>query len=447
MRRFILLIVLLCLTPLYLNAQQGLLPRDDEFETYAKNFVNLLVKKDFTTATKGFDVAMAKALPMEKLAQTWDMLLSEVGEFQHQVATRKERIQKYEVVFVTCQFKEEILDVKVVFDKSGKISGLFFVPSQKAYSYDPPPYAKSDAYREADVVIGSGKWALPGTLTLPRQKGPFPALILVHGSGPHDRDETIGPNKPFRDLAWGLASREIAVLRYEKRTKQYASQFVKIKNEITVEQETVADAISAVALLQSIPEIDKSKIFMLGHSLGGMLIPRIGQKSNQIAGFVIMAGTTRPLEDVIYEQFAYIFSIDGQLSEDEKNKLNELEVQIKMVKSTNLSKDTPSEKLPFEVPASYWLDLRGYDPAKFAVDLKKPMLILQGERDYQVTMDDYQRWRDALSGHPNVMFKLYQNLNHLFIEGKGRSTPSEYEKPGHVSEMVVEDISGWIKKH
>jgi dipeptidyl aminopeptidase/acylaminoacyl peptidase len=248
-------------------------------------------------------------------------------------------------------------------------------------------------------------------------------------------------------LSWGLASKGVAVLRYEKRTKQYANQLVEIKNEITVEQETIEDAIAAVTLLQSIPEIDKSKIFMLGHSLGGMLIPRIAQKSNQIAGFVIMAGTARPLEDVIYEQFAYIFSLDGQLSEDEKNKLNELEAQIKMVKSTNLSKDTSSEKLPLEVPASYWLDLRGYDPAKLAADLKKPVLILQGERDYQVTMDDYKRWKDALSEHQNVTFKLYKNLNHLFIEGEGKSTPSEYEKPGHVHETVVQDITDWIKKY
>ena len=205
-RRFIFVIVLLFCTPMYLKAQQNLLPENDRLTTDAKNFVDLLVKKDFAAAVKTFDATMAKALPQDKLSQAWEQILSQLGEFQNQVATRTEQVQQYDIVYVTCQFKKTLFDVKIVFDKSAKISGLFFVSTQKAYSYELPLYAKPDTYKEIDVVIGSGKWVLPGTLTLPRQKGPFPVLVLVHGSGPQDRDETIGPNKPFRDLAYGLAS-------------------------------------------------------------------------------------------------------------------------------------------------------------------------------------------------------------------------------------------------
>jgi uncharacterized protein len=445
-RRFIVGIVLLFCVQQYLQAQLSLLPENDKHTADAKNFVDLLAKKDFSSAVKTFDATMAKSLPQDKLSQVWEQILGQAGEFQNQVATRTEQVQQYDIVYVTCKFKKTDLDAKIVFDKSGKVSGLFFVPTQKAYSYEMPSYAKPDAYKETDVVIGSGKWALPGTLTLPRQKGPFPVIILVHGSGPQDRDETIGANKPFRDLAYGLASKGVAVLRYEKRTKQYAAQLVEIKNDITVEQETVDDAIAAVIYLESVPEIDKSKIFILGHSLGGMLIPMIASKSSQITGFIIMAGTSQPLENVIYEQYKYILSLDGTLSDDEKKILNELESQIKMVQSAELTKDTPSEKLPLGAPASYWLSLKGYEPAKLAAKITKPILILQGERDYQVTMDDYKEWQNALSKNQNVTFKLYKDLNHLFIEGKGKSTPSEYEKSGHVSQKVISDIIDWISR-
>ncbi len=149
---------------------------------------------------------------------------------------------------------------------------------------------------------------------MPVGQGLFPAVVLVHGSGPQDRDETIGPNKPFRDLAWGLATYGIAVLRYEKRTRVYGQklqQDKKLLTSFTVYEETVDDAVSAVALLSQTPGIRPDRIFVLGHSQGGMTIPRVAQKDKQAAGFIIMAGLTRPLEDAILKQNRYLLSISG----------------------------------------------------------------------------------------------------------------------------------------
>ncbi len=84
---------------------------------------------------------------------------------------------------------------------------------------EPPSYAHPERFQEQEVQIGHGKWVLPGTVSIPQSDGLFAAVLLVHGSGPHDLDETLPPNKPFRDLAWGLASQGIAVLRYEKHPK------------------------------------------------------------------------------------------------------------------------------------------------------------------------------------------------------------------------------------
>ena len=445
MLKILTVLLIFQLSLISLNAQLLVEAQADKSETAARQFVDLLVKEDFSSAVKIFDATMKKAMSADKLRQTWGAILGQVGQFKKQTALRKEKIQQYDVVFVTCEFERTALDIKVVLDTAGKVAGLFFLPSKPIYKYDPPAYAKPDSYTEKEVLVGIGKWALPGTLTLPRGKGPFPAVILVHGSGPNDRDETIGPNKPFRDLAWGLASRGIAVLRYEKRTKYHAKKMAGMIDGFTVKEETIIDALQAVKLLRNTPEINKNKIFVLGHSLGGMLIPRIGLREKSIAGFIIMAGTARPFEDILSEQYEYIFNLDNKLTDDEKKYLKELHAQVTMVKSNKLTKDTSSTLLPLGIPASYWLDLRHYDPSKEAAKLTRPILILQGERDYQVTMKDFKRWQQSLSSHKNVQFKLYPSLNHLFMTGKGRSTPDEYKKAGHVDKSVIIDISDWIK--
>ena len=427
-------------------AQQGEVSKSDDLTALAKGFVELLAKEDFPSAVKDFDTTMKKAMPPEKLGEVWESLIAQVGPFQREISVRIEKAGKYDVVFVTCEFERSILDAKVVFNSAKQISGLWFVPSQLSIEYKPPAYAKPDTFKEKEVVVGTGEWAVQGTLTLPVGREPFPAVVLVHGSGPHDRDESIGPNKPFRDLAWGLASQGIAVLRYDKRTKVHAAKLISMKENITVKEETIDDALAAVSVLRAREEIDTNKIFVLGHSLGGMLIPRMGTLDPDIAGFIVMAGAARPLEDVILEQISYIFSLDGTISEDEKRELEEIKQQVARVKDPKLSSAVSSTDLPLGIPAEYWLDLRGYNPPQVAKELKQPMLILQGGRDYQVTTEDFQRWKNSLSSRENVEFKFYPNLNHLFIEGEGKSTPAEYQTPSHVAEIVIDDIADWTKK-
>jgi dienelactone hydrolase len=327
------------------------------------------------------------------------------------------------------------------------VEGLFFAESKSSSAteeWTSPAYTNSSSFQEKEVTVGSGEWALPGTLTLPKGNGPFPAVVLVHGSGPNDRDESVGPNKPFRDLAWGLASQGVAVLRYEKRTRQYAEKMADMIDQITVKEETIEDALLAVDLLRHTDGIDPQHIYVLGHSLGGMLFPRIGLLDLGIAGFLSMAGAARPLEDVVIDQVTYLANLDGTVSAEEKAQLEQVQKQVNQVKDPNLSKAILSTDLPLGIPAAYWLDLRGYQPAQAAKDLQRPILILQGGRDYQVTEADFNLWKKALDGLNGVEFKFFPALNHLFIEGEGKSTPAEYEKPGHVAEEVVNDIAKWI---
>ncbi len=272
--------------------------------------------------------------------------------------------------------------------------------------------------------------------------------MLVHGSGPQDRDETIGPNKPFRDLAWGLASQGVAVLRYEKRTKAHAEQFTpEMVARITVQEEVIDDALAAVRLLRQTPEIDPDCIYVLGHSLGATLAPRIGQQDPAIAGLIVMAWMTRPLEDTILDQYTYIYSLSGPLTDGQKAELEQLKAKVARVKDPNLSDQVPAKDLPLDLHPAYWLALRGYQPAEVAKSLGMRIFVLQGGRDYQVTAaGDFPAWQKALGNKRNARLKLYPKLFHLFIEGEGPSTPQEYLVEGHVSTEVIQDIADWIKE-
>jgi uncharacterized protein len=410
-----------------------------DLQAAAKAFIEMMNRGEFDAAVKDFDATMTRVMPSAQLNKTWQMLTGQTGAFEKQLAVRAEPSGKYVAVVVTCQFAKAKLDARIVFDGDKHIAGLQILPSAE---YKPPAYVKRDSFEEQDATIGAGEWALPGTLSLPAGDGPFPAVVLVHGSGPQDRDETIGPNKTFRDLAWGLASRGIAVLRYEKRTKHYHDQLIARKGlPFTAKDEVDDDALAAVQSLRSTKRIDPKRIFVLGHSLGATMAPRIGSRDKDIAGLIILAGTTRPLEDVTLEQLSYIETLDPQ-NEVQRSEIAKLKTQVARLKDPQLS----STEIIMGAPASYWRELRDYHPADVAATLKQRLLILQGERDYQVTMVDFAGWQKALEGHKNATFKSYPALNHLFAEGVGKAKPAEYIVPGHVAEGMISDIAEWVKK-
>lgn len=209
----------------------------------------------------------------------------------------------------------------------------------------------------------------------------------------------------------------------------------------TVKEETIDDALAAIELLRSIDGVDAERIFVLGHSLGGMLAPRMATHDSRIAGLIILAGVTRSLADLVLEQTIYLASLDGTIDSDEAAGIEEIRGQGERVKKLEIS----DGELVLGAPKTYWQDLAGYNPAAMAQSLTVPMLILQGERDYQVTMVDFKGWTDALQKRDNITLKSYPALNHLFISGSGKSTPIEYKEPGNVAQVVIEDIAAWIK--
>lgn len=420
----------------------------DDLKQEAQDFINQVVDGDFTAACRRFDSNLVQAFPQARLKETWLQLIGQVGPFQKILTCQAVERQENRIVTVSCQFEKGPMDIRVIFNQSGQIAGLNVQLTPAASPYNPPAYVHAAAFHEVEVTVGSGEWALPGTLSLPDGAGPFPAVVLVHGSGPQDRDETIGPNRPFRDLAWGLASQGIAVLRYEKRTKVHAGQITpELRARMTVQEEVIDDALSAVQLLRQTPGIDPGGIYVLGHSLGATLAPRIGQQDPSIAGLIVMGGMTRPLEDTILDQYTYLYNLSGSMTDGQKAELEQLRAKVARVKDPNLSDQVPAKDLPLDIHPAYWLALRGYQPAEVSKSLAMRMFVLQGGRDYQVTTEgDFPAWQSALGKKSNATLKLYPKLFHLFISGEGPSTPQEYLVEGHVSDEVIQDIARWIRK-
>ncbi|HDS09669.1 MAG TPA: DUF3887 domain-containing protein, partial [Firmicutes bacterium] len=388
------------------------------------------------------------ALTKKKLKAAWEEQKSVYGDFEEIESVSRSKYQTYEIVVVKASFikdgKTAYLDIKITYDAKKKVAGLFFIPSSGPKDYESVSYVDRSKFTEEEIVFGDQAWALPGYLTIPKVEGPFPAVILVHGSGPNDRDETLGPNKPFKDIAWGLSSSGIAVLRYDKRTMVYSEKVIENIHDFTVNEETIFDVISAVEFLAGDDRIDSNRIYVLGHSLGGMMIPKIASLTKHPAGFIIMAGTIRKLEDLTLEQVEHIAAADGKVDAKEEKNINEIKKMIEKIKEIQKGKRMENPELILGASNKYWIDFDEYDICRTAKMIKKPVFIIQGERDYQVTMKDLELWKECLTGLNNFTFKSYPALNHIFIAGDGICVPEEYFKPGHIAPEVIQDLINWI---
>jgi len=302
------------------------------------------------------------------------------------------------------------------------------------------------------ITVGE-KFPLDGLLTIPDVgEAPFPAIVLVHGSGPNDMDEKIGNCYCFRDLAEGFAERGIATIRYNKRTKTYGKQMVKAPDasSMTVWDETIEDAIFATDLIKKDPRINPDKVFIAGHSMGAMLAPRIDAEGGNYEGLILLAGSPRRLEDIMIEQ--------------QDNAIANLNPLIKMIANKQIKKfrskltglyemsDEQAKNTTFlgKYNKLYYLKEWGSKPAAdYLKVLTKPILFLQGDKDAHVSVEnDFNAYKEIMADKPNATFKLYPGLNHLFMKaiyGTVNKVMKEYKVPQKVEGYVMDDIANWVK--
>jgi len=359
----------------------------------------------------------------------WPQLLTQCGGLRYEQEWTQTVAQGCEVRQKLLVFERTALRLNVVFNEEIIMEGINFVPAQRPERTDGGSVEKTDtaAFTERAFVVRNGKIKLPGTLTLPagRTKN-LPVVVLVHGSGPQDRDETAGPNKIFRDLAHALAQKGIAVARYDKRTYVYQRNMAEVSGgNLTWHTETADDAAEAMNAVSKMPEVDCQRVFVLGHSQGGTCLPLIADAAEvKPAGLIGMAALARPFWQAVHEQLSYICDgNDSIIAQTEKQMRSSL----------------PKEYLNF---------IETYKPLEEMAKLKEmPCLFLQGGHDYQVTEADLSLWRDALKKNKKAEFRLFPSLDHFFRHLPKLATPSDYAQAIPLSEEAVEAIAAFILKN
>ncbi|MFC3715951.1 alpha/beta fold hydrolase [Luteimonas soli] len=432
----LLLMLLLCLpAAMPAMAVEG----DADAVAIATRLLDHMQAGEYEAATTDFSPQMKDALGVDKLAAVQAQLAAAGAETgrDEPVVSRQSGMT---VVVVRIHREHADIDATIAIDAEGKVAGLHYAPAAEPAAAAPAVDADA-AYVESDFTVGSGEHALPGTLAMPKDTGAgVPAVVLVHGSGPQDRDESIGPNKPFMDIARGLAAQGIAALRYDKRSKARPQDYA--DGSVTIDSETTNDAVFAVAALREAPGIDPSRVYVLGHSQGAMMAPRIAARSGHVAGLVLLAAPARPLLDILVEQNIRLAVLDdAHTSDEEAAAIAKLKGQVAAIRAGG---DIADADTPLHQPLAYWRSTETVDPVAEAKAVGLPMLVLQGAQDIQVVDADWQRWKAGFHDDPQVEFKLYPTLNHLGMAVEGEPGPSQYEQPGHVDPTLIADVAEWI---
>lgn len=423
----------------------------EDAEQLTKQFIDVSKDADWDTALTLVSPSLKKVLSKEKLSQMWMTFTGPYGEIEKStlktitndgVHTKvswliSTNVSQYELVF-------KMDSENLVNDFRSEISypdGTFLMPA-----YD------RENYTEKQVVIGEGEYLLPGVLTVPEGDGPFPAVVLVHGSGANDMDSTFYYAKPFRDLAVGLANEGIAVLRYDKRTKTHGIR-TSLESHFSIQEETVIDANKAVELLKSQSEVDVENIFVLGHSQGAFALPLIVENDTEhdIKGIIGAAGLAGKFQDLLLwqveqqlERAKQMNAPVEQLSTIEEQ-LQFLQGQFRILNDSQYSLDNVPKEFQMQ-PASWWFDIRDYVPTTLIKEQAVPYLILHGEKDIQVPMSEFEKLKSELQNRENTQFKTYPNMFHTLVNYAGNPDGmTEYLTPGNVSEEFIMDIAAWVK--
>ena len=379
-------------------------------------------------------------LKAESFNAIWQQLTMQAGALQSTADWQQKDQPPYAICQKRLEFERAALIMTVTFDAEGRIAGLFFAPAPPAAA---PPASgetsdhiinseKTSPAQEhtsppagdvRNVTVQNGKVQLPGTLVLPHgasTERSAPAVVFVHGSGPNDRDETLGPNHLFRDLADSLASAGIASLRYDKRTYVYRAETATLSGgRLDYDLETVDDAVCAIELLRHTGGIDPQRIYVVGHSQGAMLAPRIAARSGKAAGCVMLAAPARTLDVLLHEQLRHLAPLGGKTAEEA---------------------DSTADSMWNKLPADYRAMAATYDPVAEAAALGVPMLFLQGGNDYQVTSADFSLYQEALCGNPNARILFLPEVDHLMRPLAKQAVPADYARFVPISGKAVREI-------
>ena len=435
-----LLIFLLCISPVTALAEASA-------AVLAEDVLASLAEGDFAAVFENSDAAMQEAVgDADGMAAVWTQITGLLGTLTQAQAEDAGAQGDYRVVLAQCAFENADATLTLAFDAQGRLGSLGLVDMRMR---EEGAAADAGGYIEEAIKLRAGEDdATNGILTLPEGEGPFPAVVMVHGSGPSDMDESAYACAPFRDIAHGLARLGVASIRYDKYT--YAHPENCLRTDFTVDDEYTRDALDAAALLMEDARI--ADLYLLGHSQGAMLAPRImaamqTEVGERLRGGVLLAGSPLPMWEIQYHQNLDVLkTLSGEALAQ-----SEALVEAEVAKAAALA-DMPAEELQkqtfFGINAYYQADEMSVDAAQTAVDLDLPLFIAQGQKDWQVRpADGVEAWQAKLPQDFDAVYKLYPDMTHMLfdLQGTPTGTAADYmAADARVSEALIEDIAAWI---
>jgi uncharacterized protein len=407
-----------------------------------QEYLFLLKTGKFQSIEKRLDPTMSRMIDASKLQGFWEGLQMQYGDLLKTGETSVKTKDSLFVCLTPLQFEKTKLNFRLVLNKKLQIAGLFLEPMEVPYA--PAAWVNPALFFEVKKAVPIAAYPSEGVLTLPNVQEKVPVVIIIGGSGPTDKDLTMGPNKIYKDMAWGLGTQGVASYRYDKRTRAFGSKMGD-PEKVTVKEEYLDDLQAIVDMLRNHEAIDSNSIYLLGHSEGGYLIPWFAHEVKGIKGFMIAAGNYHKMADMIGHQLQHL--LKHSKSNQEREGLQAILDRVPYAQN-KLSLQSPKDSIPLGMSAAYLMHLNAHAPAIYLNALKgKPVLLLQGGRDYQVPTSEFDSWKEALSQHKQVTFQLYHQLNHIFMAGEGVCLPTEYTESGNVSKLFILDIAAWVKEN
>lgn len=406
----------------------------------AQEFAKDLLTERFDRLQQGYryDSNMQKAMSTTDMMKTVIYKNKTSGTLEDIMEAYVISYGPYQYVFVPINCSFINYNIQIVFDGKQNILGFSYVAYEDKKSNK--DLEKPETMIETEYTFESNGYTLKGTLTTPTEGNNWPVVLLVQGAGPSDRDESIYMNKPFQNIAWGLAEKGIASFRYDKRSYLYTEIFNK-NQENTVYDEIIEDVVAAAKLIQNMENVDSEKIYILGHSLGGYVLPRIAEEFEEAVGFIFMSAPATHIRNHILSIYEAIVIEDGKVSNREQQVLNSIRKEVLLLGTPD---EIPEDRKILGYYKDYWLDLAYYEPIETARNITVPVMVLQGMRDYQVSITHFDIWKENFEVYNNWSFKSYETLNHFMMEGTGISNSFEYKIKSKVSNEVIDDIVDFV---
>lgn len=394
-----------------------------------------------------FDTNMAKLLSPARLEPIWNQMSRNYGKFngfgkQDSVSSNGSLVTNTDL-----DFEKAVINFMLSFNNTdNKITGMYISEQEKKQTETDkelplPSYIDTTLFTEQEIIV-KDIYDLKGKLTIPKSFNKKIVFVLVHGSGPQNMEGSFGKNKFLQNLAWGLSSNGYATVRYNKLTLQHGSKLAREKPQMTQDDEYNNSILGAFELINNSNELKNCKIVLIGHSQGASAITSFS-KNEDVDGMILLSGSPRKLYDLYTEQLQYIFGLEGGITNSENTILTKHKEKVEYF-NKNKNRIIPRDSLPLELNYEYLIHMDEFDSIENLNESNIPVLVVNGGHDYQVTVKDFEMWKNGLNKNDNIKFELIDNVNHIFGEIDRMSVPSDYRKYRPIAPILFELIKQWV---